>query len=140
MSRRSAVVPLVLLLAVAAAAGPMWDPWQAATPIASSGTGLSGETNAARIAGTVAIRVYQRTLSRVLPGACQFEPSCSAYTLRCVASHGLLNGVWMGADRISRCHGYALLGGYPVARSGALLDPPDDEAPPLPVLEALGFS
>ena len=123
----------------AAAASPAWDPWQPAAAVPSTPIGLHGETSAARIVGTVAIRVYQHTLSGLLPGACQFEPSCSAYTLRCVVSHGLLNGVWMGADRISRCHGFAVLGGYPVSRSGALIDPPEGVAPLLPVLAGLGL-
>jgi hypothetical protein len=87
----------------------------------------------------VAIRIYQLSHGRDLPGGCQFEPSCSAYTLRCVAMFGLVNGTWMGADRISRCHGFALLGGYQVSRSGHLLDSPEEAAPPLPVLGALGL-
>jgi hypothetical protein len=139
MNARAVILLALLSLPAVANASTAWDPWQTTPAAPSAGAGLSDETSATRIAGWVAIRIYQHTLSGLLPGACQFEPSCSAYTLRCVASHGLLNGVWMGADRISRCHGYAILGGYPVARSGALIDPPDDLAAPLPVLGGLGL-
>jgi len=137
---RGAAVTAVALAAASAAAAPAWNPWQepaAAKPAPRSS--LAGETSAARIVGLVAIRLYQVTVSRALPGDCQFSPSCSAYTLRCVASHGLINGVWMGADRISRCHGFAALGGYPVSRTGMFLDPPDETPPPLPVLRRLGL-
>ena len=51
-----------------------------------------------------AIRLYQQTLSRVLPPACRFYPSCSQYTLEAVTLHGLWRGGWLGVRRILRCH------------------------------------
>jgi len=136
--------PLLLCLGLAGPAAALaWDPWKAGPdpePVARAAPArLRDQTGPLRIAGLLSIRVYQRTLSRVLASGCQFSPSCSAYTFRCIASHGLINGTWMGADRLSRCHGFAVLGGYPVARSGALIDPPDEAKPPLPVLAWLGL-
>ncbi|RMF33665.1 MAG: membrane protein insertion efficiency factor YidD [Chloroflexi bacterium] len=51
-----------------------------------------------------AIRVYQRTISRLLPPTCRFYPSCSEYTYQAIEKYGLLKGGWLGVKRISRCH------------------------------------
>jgi uncharacterized protein len=58
-----------------------------------------------------AIRLYQMTLSQVLPPSCRFYPSCSEYTLQAVAKYGVLKGGWLGAKRIARCHPFHP-GGY----------------------------
>lgn len=58
-----------------------------------------------------AIRVYQLTLSRMLPPSCRFYPSCSEYTLQAIAKYGALKGAWLGVKRISRCHPFNP-GGY----------------------------
>ena len=50
------------------------------------------------------IRLYQNTLSRVLPPSCRFTPSCSQYALEAVSKHGALKGLWLGARRLVRCH------------------------------------
>ncbi len=57
------------------------------------------------------IRLYQRTLSRVLPAACRYRPTCSEYTVQAVRSHGVLKGLWLGLRRVMRCHPFAA-GGY----------------------------
>jgi putative membrane protein insertion efficiency factor len=50
------------------------------------------------------IRAYQRTLSRILPPSCRFEPSCSEYGLQAIGRHGLIRGGWLTVKRIARCH------------------------------------
>jgi putative membrane protein insertion efficiency factor len=57
------------------------------------------------------VRGYQVTLSPLLPSACRYQPSCSAYMIEAVERHGALRGVWLGARRILRCHPFAH-GGY----------------------------
>ena len=64
----------------------------------------------ARVA-VLMIRGYQVTLSPLLPSACRYQPSCSAYTLEAVERYGAMRGGWMGARRILRCHPFAR-GGY----------------------------
>ncbi len=44
------------------------------------------------------IRIYQKTLSPLLPQACRFEPSCSNYMLQAVRKHGARRGVAPGAE------------------------------------------
>ncbi|MEP6571246.1 MAG: membrane protein insertion efficiency factor YidD [Gemmatimonadota bacterium] len=50
------------------------------------------------------IRLYQLTISPVLPPSCRFTPSCSQYSLEAVLRHGVLKGGWLGARRLLRCH------------------------------------
>jgi putative membrane protein insertion efficiency factor len=57
------------------------------------------------------IRGYQVTLSPLLPSACRYQPTCSAYAIEAVERYGFVRGAWMGAWRILRCHPLAR-GGY----------------------------
>ena len=57
------------------------------------------------------IRIYQVMISPLLPAACRYTPSCSAYALEAVQRHGALRGGWLAARRIARCHPFRP-GGY----------------------------
>ena len=57
------------------------------------------------------VRGYQVTVSPLVPSACRYQPSCSAYMIEAIERHGALQGVWLGARRILRCHPFAR-GGY----------------------------
>ncbi len=50
------------------------------------------------------IRLYQSTLSRVLPPSCRFYPSCSQYSYQAIQRYGPWRGGWLAVKRISRCH------------------------------------
>ncbi len=50
------------------------------------------------------IRLYQQTISQVLPSSCRFRPSCSEYTYEAITRYGIFRGIWMGTRRLSRCH------------------------------------
>lgn len=51
-----------------------------------------------------AVRLYQRTLSLILPVQCRFWPSCSNYFSEAVERHGALRGSGLGLWRLLRCH------------------------------------
>ncbi|MBN1121691.1 MAG: membrane protein insertion efficiency factor YidD [Anaerolineae bacterium] len=57
------------------------------------------------------IRLYQKTLSRILPPACRFTPSCSHYGYEAIDRFGLFRGGWLAIKRVSRCHPFNP-GGY----------------------------
>ncbi len=61
------------------------------------------------------IRVYQMTLSRVLPPTCRFYPSCSQYAYEAIARYGIVRGGWMALNRLGRCHPFHP-GGYDPVR------------------------
>jgi uncharacterized protein len=59
------------------------------------------------------------------PDRCAFTPSCSEYGLYAVRRHGIIGGVIITFDRLSRCNNYAHKGGYPVDEAtGKYLDAP----------------
>ncbi len=51
----------------------------------------------------VFIRLYQLTLSPLLPPSCRFEPTCSRYGYEAILHFGLLKGGWLTVKRLSRC-------------------------------------
>lgn len=50
------------------------------------------------------IRLYRLVLSPLLPRACRFYPSCSAYALQALELHGALKGSALTVGRLCRCH------------------------------------
>jgi uncharacterized protein len=51
-----------------------------------------------------AIRLYQMTISRIMPPSCRFTPSCSEYGFEAIRKYGAIKGSWMAIKRVSRCH------------------------------------
>ena len=57
----------------------------------------------------ILIRLYKWTLSPLLSllggpaTGCRFEPTCSAYFLEAVETHGFARGSWLGLKRLLRC-------------------------------------
>lgn len=50
------------------------------------------------------VRAYRRLVSPLLPAACRFYPSCSAYAEGALLRHGAAKGTWLTARRLARCH------------------------------------
>lgn len=51
------------------------------------------------------IRVYQRLISPLVPGAhCRFHPTCSHYAAEALEKYGPVRGLYHATRRILRCH------------------------------------
>jgi putative membrane protein insertion efficiency factor len=50
------------------------------------------------------LRAYQLLVSPMLGPTCRFYPSCSAYAVDALRTHGLFRGVWLTVRRLLRCH------------------------------------
>lgn len=51
-----------------------------------------------------AIRAYQHTLSKALPPACRFQPTCSEYAWQAIDRYGAWKGSLYAVRRLLRCH------------------------------------
>lgn len=50
------------------------------------------------------IQFYRLCISPMMGHHCRFYPSCSAYTLEAIETHGLLKGCALGCKRVCSCH------------------------------------
>lgn len=57
------------------------------------------------------IRGYQLWVSPLLPAACRYYPTCSAYAIEALERYGPVTGSWLALRRIARCHPFRA-GGY----------------------------
>ena len=57
------------------------------------------------------VRGYRLVLSPWLGNSCRFEPTCSAYSLQALESHGAAVGTYLTLHRLARCHPFCS-GGY----------------------------
>jgi putative membrane protein insertion efficiency factor len=64
------------------------------------------------------IRGYQLAISPLLPPTCRFHPSCSAYAVGAIQTHGALKGFALGSWRLLRCNPWNDGGLDPVPAKG----------------------
>jgi uncharacterized protein len=88
--------------------------------IARDGRAMTAAIFLRRLA-VLPIRLYQWTLSPLLPMSCRFAPSCSEYAAEALLAHGLFRGGWLALRRLLRCHPWGGHGHDPVPqpKSGA---------------------
>ncbi|GHF00805.1 putative membrane protein insertion efficiency factor [Aliiroseovarius zhejiangensis] len=60
------------------------------------------------------IRAYRLVLSPWVGWSCRYQPTCSAYALEALQTHGAIKGGWMAAKRIARCNPWGSCGYDPV--------------------------
>ena len=62
----------------------------------------------------IPIKVYQYTISPLLPTSCRHVPTCSQYAIEVLKVHGMFRGTYLAAHRILRCHPWGTQGYDPV--------------------------
>ena len=60
------------------------------------------------------VRGYQYAISPALPPSCRHVPTCSAYAVEAITTHGALRGGVMSLRRLLRCHPFGTSGFDPV--------------------------
>jgi len=91
----------------------------------------AGEAGGERKVGLLArvlmlfVTGYRRFLSPLLPPTCRFTPTCSAYALRALQTHGALRGSWLSIRRIARCHPFHPGGHDPVPPPKGTVEQPE---------------
>jgi putative membrane protein insertion efficiency factor len=78
-----------------------------------------------------AVKFYRLMLSPWLGSCCRFEPTCSAYALNALESHGATAGAYLSARRLLRCHPWCSGGCDPVPAPRHLSLTTAAAAPPL---------
>ena len=56
------------------------------------------------------IRLYQGLFSSRTGSNCRYLPTCSAYAIEAVETHGALRGSWSALRRIARCNPWSTSG------------------------------
>ena len=78
------------------------------------------------------VKIYRLMLSPWLGSACRFEPTCSAYALTALESHGASTGAYLSARRLLRCHPWCAGGCDPVPLPRSIFPATAPSATPLP--------
>ena len=64
------------------------------------------------------VKGYRLLLSPWLGSACRFEPTCSAYSIQALQTHGAAAGSYLTLRRLARCHPWCEGGHDPVPPKG----------------------
>jgi putative membrane protein insertion efficiency factor len=64
-------------------------------------------------AARAAVVLYQKARAG-RPSPCRYTPTCSAYAVEALETHGLVRGLWLAARRLGRCHPWGGHGPDPV--------------------------
>jgi len=52
---------------------------------------------------------YQKIISPQFASSCLYSPSCSGYSIKLISDYGILKGMVLTADRLTRCNRLALM-------------------------------
>lgn len=66
------------------------------------------------------IRIYQVSISPLLPPSCRYHPTCTYYAIEALQIHGPLYGSWLTVKRLLRCQPWGGHGFDPVPKKDSL--------------------
>ncbi|MBK8698679.1 MAG: membrane protein insertion efficiency factor YidD [Saprospiraceae bacterium] len=62
------------------------------------------------------VKAYQKLISPLLGPSCRYNPTCSQYMIEAIEEWGVFKGIWLGLNRIGRCHPWGGMGNDPVPK------------------------
>lgn len=65
------------------------------------------------------LKAYRFAISPLYGQVCRYHPTCSAYALESVETHGAAKGSWLAVRRVARCHPWAAGGHDPVPHAAS---------------------
>jgi putative membrane protein insertion efficiency factor len=68
------------------------------------------------------LKAYRLVISPLYGNVCRYYPSCSAYALQAVQTHGAARGSWLAGRRLLSCHPWARGGYDPVPGTDPVFD------------------
>lgn len=72
------------------------------------------------------LKIYRAIISPLYGQVCRYYPSCSAYSLEAITTHGALRGLSLTVRRLLKCHPWAT-GGLDPVPPGKRAFPPGQE-------------
>jgi uncharacterized protein len=66
----------------------------------------------------ILIKIYQYSISPLLPDSCRYVPSCSKYSVEALKTHGVIKGLILSVLRILSCNPWGGHGYDPVPPKG----------------------
>ncbi|MBN2669799.1 MAG: membrane protein insertion efficiency factor YidD [Bacteroidales bacterium] len=62
----------------------------------------------------ILIGIYKYAISPFTPASCRHYPTCSSYAEEAIKKYGMVDGTYMAAHRLSKCHPWGTEGYDPV--------------------------
>ncbi|MBP8790975.1 MAG: membrane protein insertion efficiency factor YidD [Breznakibacter sp.] len=62
----------------------------------------------------IPVKIYQLSISPLLPNSCRYTPTCSSYAIEALKKHGPIKGLILTIKRVSKCHPWGGHGYDPV--------------------------
>jgi uncharacterized protein len=77
-------------------------------PFSLTGRNILARYNPVEILAVTSLFFYQNVISEQIGSNCPYHYSCSSFSKMCIARHGLLKGVFLTGDRLTRCGQFGL--------------------------------
>lgn len=66
------------------------------------------------------VRLYKFLISPLLGSNCRHSPTCSQYMIDAINEWGVIKGIWLGINRLSKCHPWGTSGYDPVPKKSKI--------------------
>jgi len=83
--------------------------------------------NPVKVLAYIPLFFYQKIISEQISATCEFDLSCSNFSIKAIKEFGIIYGICLTADRLTRCNGQAQIEteGYLINhQSGKVIDDP----------------